>query len=380
VKEPMDGWVKKALSARAGQGSETCPDDNLMAAYLETTLSPEEMLQFESHIADCTTCQELLAISMRLQAEGSLDSQPAPAKKVLFRFSVRIPVFGAVCLVAVLAAVVLFRISERPAEKASLERVAETPQVAEARVPARTAMEFPERAASPEKDSQAKVPNVGQASVALKPSAAASGSVEKQKADIAEAEGLDKKAEVVGKGRISAMNADPASIADVSAPLPAPQPASPGLAEAPIAAAVNSPAPAQDQLAQNTAIQGAGNALTQTLVQEPVSRPRVYAAQNRIAVAHYTNPSADAVVRHAIEELSVPDTAGKSEKKNAGDRTFYKYSRVWVDKQCLEHADAAIVEVAPEATEYEAIVKQYPDIRKILPSAIFWEGKIYLLR
>jgi hypothetical protein len=106
----------------------------------------------------------------------------------------------------------------------------------------------------------------------------------------------------------------------------------------------------------------------------------VYAAQNRIAVAHYTNPSAVAVVRHAIEELSVPDTAGKSEKKSAGDRTFYRYARVWVDKQCLEHADAAIVEVTPEATEYETVVKQYPDVRKILPAAIFWEGKIYLLR
>ncbi|NMB75033.1 MAG: protein kinase [Myxococcales bacterium] len=59
-----------------------CPDDNLVAAYLEGTLPPAQEEQIRAHLDECAACRELLAAGVR-SAPGGADTGPhlpAPAE------------------------------------------------------------------------------------------------------------------------------------------------------------------------------------------------------------------------------------------------------------------------------------------------------------
>jgi len=101
----VDGWIQKMLSERLRGPSERCPDDSTAAAYLEAGLTRRERAAFEAHVSECRACQEVLALSLRLQ-------DPA-GKRILFRVSVPIPALAALIIAVVLSAV-LFRILSRP--------------------------------------------------------------------------------------------------------------------------------------------------------------------------------------------------------------------------------------------------------------------------
>ena len=91
---PIDGLIRKSLSAGVRRTPDHYVSENLMAAYLEASLSPQEMSAFEAHVSDCAICQEVLAVYMKLQpheADG-LPNEALPEKKTLFRFSLPIPV------------------------------------------------------------------------------------------------------------------------------------------------------------------------------------------------------------------------------------------------------------------------------------------------
>jgi hypothetical protein len=108
--ESVDGLIQKMISARMRESAEGCADDNTMAAYLEAGLSPQEKAAFESHVSECAACQEILALSMKLHAQEAVSratAAPDAVKKTLFRFSVPIPVLGAVLICIVLIAVLV---------------------------------------------------------------------------------------------------------------------------------------------------------------------------------------------------------------------------------------------------------------------------------
>src|SRR5579863_1778985 len=56
--------VSKTSASSQGNGQAAgveCPDAEILAAYHERSLSPEELLSWKSHIAGCARCQELLS-------------------------------------------------------------------------------------------------------------------------------------------------------------------------------------------------------------------------------------------------------------------------------------------------------------------------------
>src|SRR5213080_3895443 len=67
----IDSAIRKALCSRLSSSSANCPDDNALAAYLEQKLSLAERARLEDHASTCVQCQEVLALSLKLdETEG----------------------------------------------------------------------------------------------------------------------------------------------------------------------------------------------------------------------------------------------------------------------------------------------------------------------
>jgi hypothetical protein len=144
----FDAAVGRVL--RGAQPRETCPDAELLAAYFERTLHPDESIHWEEHFSLCTRCQEQLAAMAR--------SEPATEKPavswVLFpRLSLKwlVPAFAALGAVALWVAI-------RPAPEFEQARVPEaklsapaetSPTLAKPAVPESTATEAPKQLAAP---------------------------------------------------------------------------------------------------------------------------------------------------------------------------------------------------------------------------------------
>jgi photosynthesis system II assembly factor YCF48-like protein len=62
--DDRDKQFERALARNLRNASpdSACPDAEILAAYHERTLSPEEMASWKEHIAACTRCQECLAL------------------------------------------------------------------------------------------------------------------------------------------------------------------------------------------------------------------------------------------------------------------------------------------------------------------------------
>ncbi len=387
MREPMDILIKKALSARTCESSGSCPSDNEMAAYLEGSLAPSEMKEFESHVSDCASCREILAMSTKLQTPASelLPVIPESSKKTLFHFSIPIPVLGAL-LIAVVLVAMLFRTMEKHGGQPEGNRIAELRQTASQPSEIRRAAEV-----QPPAPQRTELRTISRQSAPLMkavenkaPSTAPAISA----ASVDETAAMDTRAEALpvpvgNKGKFEEERAKtvasdrPENVAGTaSAPVPPPSPAE--------ALLLATPPPPQDTaqqppVAQNAAQPGIGFA--PAVVQETVARPKIYAAQNRIAIAHYsTSPSFVIPLRDAISTLKVPNVAKATEKKKSGGRVFYRNAGVWIDTKCVEHASAQIVEIKPEAQEYKQILKEHPEFGALVPVAVYWEGKNYLLR
>jgi len=65
----MDKLVSTQLRARLKPGSESCPNAEILAAYVERTLSSRERASCESHLAGCLGCQALVAELVRLSED-----------------------------------------------------------------------------------------------------------------------------------------------------------------------------------------------------------------------------------------------------------------------------------------------------------------------
>lgn len=69
-----------ALQRASLHSSADCPDADLIAAYRERSLSPEETSQCQDHFARCTRCREILVTLAAVvgPSEASLQATPAP--------------------------------------------------------------------------------------------------------------------------------------------------------------------------------------------------------------------------------------------------------------------------------------------------------------
>src|SRR5207249_2829303 len=120
----IDSAIRKALCSRLSSSSANCPDDNALAAYLEQKLSLAERARLEDHASTCVQCQEVLALSMRLdEIQGSDVVGARPARTVLFRFSFTLSSLALV-VVAVAATVLLLQM-RRSQKPAAIEEIVE---------------------------------------------------------------------------------------------------------------------------------------------------------------------------------------------------------------------------------------------------------------
>jgi hypothetical protein len=60
---------------------DACPNDELLAAYIEQTLLPAEQAQLESHLLKCKLCREVIAVVIRTRAKVP-DPQISPPFKL----------------------------------------------------------------------------------------------------------------------------------------------------------------------------------------------------------------------------------------------------------------------------------------------------------
>ena len=116
-KDLVDTAIRKALSGIKSDPKGHCPDDNIVAAYLEGGLSSPERLHFEDHASTCLNCQELVALSTKLlDPEVTRDSpaktSPSRVRKVFFRF----PLPALALLLVAVAIGIIFR-EERDSPK-----------------------------------------------------------------------------------------------------------------------------------------------------------------------------------------------------------------------------------------------------------------------
>jgi hypothetical protein len=359
---PIDRLIRNSLSTQTPRSPGPCVGENLMAAYLEESLSPEEQSAFESHVADCAACREILALSLKLQPQeedGRLSYVAPASKRTVFRLSIPIPVLGAV-IVGVALFVVVFKFSNKPDERESKAQVAEvrlgTPQV-------ETGVQ---NAPAPAQENL-----LGKGDILPKKAkmmSPAGNRISDSRMDLAEAPSA---ANIPVP--IPAVAAPPASVQAAAGAI---QPAPPNPAETLSSVVADSSLPQKQK--SETETKAAAEQIASIRTQEPVSRPRMFAASNRIATTLYSSPPVEATLKFAFTSLSA--NSKDAETKEIGDRVFYRNSGFWVDKQCVEHSGNPIVEITSKDPEYEEILGKYPGIRSILPAAIYWEEKNYLLR
>lgn len=122
---PIDGLIRKTLSAHKGEIPRSCANENLMAAYLEASLTLQETAEFESHVAHCDLCRQVLALAMKVHP-GETAIRPASAvssRKTIFRFSIPVPVLGVLILAGLLIPV-LFKVRQNRKESLPGNQVA----------------------------------------------------------------------------------------------------------------------------------------------------------------------------------------------------------------------------------------------------------------
>ncbi len=420
--ESVDSLIKKVISARMRESSEGCADENTMAAYLEKTLSPQDMTAFETHASGCTSCQEVLALAMKLQdqeaASQTADEQSA-RKKTLFRFSIPIPVIGGVALAVVLIAV-LFRMnhesSMNPTESqtAALHMPEHQTEAAVRSTPVQApevkkdylAPERPGVDAAPENKakgfaSSSPKPEIG--TPALDRETAVRGKAADQKMVAVDESSKSPAESQSAELRLPAL---PTEAAGHNAPIHAPMVKKESVAQ-------NKPGIEAAQLAEDKAKEAAssgtrvetgsippaaaikneaampGGATVQKMAaaggslgnKESIARPPVYAARDRVQSISAENvaPISAMLPQNAISKLGSLASLDGTRSKKSGDKMFYFYSGYWIDRQCTEHQGDRIVEIASPAPEYEQILQQYPELRNLRHALIYWNGKICLL-
>ena len=75
----LDAMMRTSLASGLDTSGSGCPDPDLLAAYAENTLAPDERTKWNAHVAGCAVCQRQLSALARA---GAISASPAPAPEV----------------------------------------------------------------------------------------------------------------------------------------------------------------------------------------------------------------------------------------------------------------------------------------------------------
>src|SRR5271155_1251824 len=73
----LDAMIRTTLASGLDHSGTSCPDPDLLAAFAENALAPDERAQWNAHIAECAICQRQLAVLARAGAIGASATAPA---------------------------------------------------------------------------------------------------------------------------------------------------------------------------------------------------------------------------------------------------------------------------------------------------------------
>ena len=134
--DAMAGLLKRSLAGDAGTGND-CPGPDILAAYFERSLDPNETAHIELHLSECARCREQLAALSRAEEAAATPivqaPRPQPRASWLWDWRWLAPVAAVLILTAVWATrrPEFTRIAERPtpasAEKATSQLALQAP-------------------------------------------------------------------------------------------------------------------------------------------------------------------------------------------------------------------------------------------------------------
>jgi hypothetical protein len=374
-KRYVDSAIRQALGRSQAENSGACPDQNQAAAYLEGRLRDDDKRAFEAHAADCEVCRQVLALALRLEEESEAVNaiRAHSSRRVLFRIS--IPVSALALIVAGVAIGILFLRSSKTPDK-----IMPTAQITELRAPA------PVQQPSREKDSKESVspaPAKIQKPTAVKTTVSRSPAAESAKKAEPAQDALLRATPIAATAGV------PAELAELDAVKTQTRQ---------VAAAKTEFAPARSEdVVARQALQSSGvvGGLPGGVVGGVVGgiSPAAQAAKpQKVSMLNLT-PTPREAIRELSRMLGANDKDGsrKAEElksdltsenrfKRIGDRSFLSTSGYWIDELCARNADAPIVEVRAGTTEFEEIMKLYPDLRDLRPVVIYWNDKILVMR
>src|ERR1700722_6343693 len=67
----LDAMIRTGLASGLDTSGAACPDPDLLAAFAENTLAPDERAKWNAHFARCAICQRQLATLARAGAIGA---------------------------------------------------------------------------------------------------------------------------------------------------------------------------------------------------------------------------------------------------------------------------------------------------------------------
>jgi len=369
----IDSAIRKALGSRLSLSSPNCPDDNAIAAYLEQKLSLAERARLEDHASTCMQCQEVLALSMKVDDTRGGDFVAArPARTVLFRFSFTL---SSLALVVVAVAAGILILQTRSSRKPAVSQVAEFREkkslpAAAGKDPADSVAQNSRQVSVESTDLKAAVaPVVRDEESRLRekarrdnaaretdmPAARARKSQETLKERAAELEGAasparkdDARKQVAGvAGQVvrtqTAAGGDKDGLLQVQSnekpQVPASAPASAVVAEMSAKTAQMTPQSALDAFSQ-------------------------FADQT----SAYELQRAKGAANRKLE--SAPKVLISQTVKKAGSKTFYLLAGYWIDGECRGRSAAQIEEVSEGEARYLELSREFPGILELRSSRL----------
>ncbi len=354
----VDRAIRQVLKRGRADLSGSCPDFNLLAAYLEHRLEGAEKDAFEAHAGECQSCRQLIAMAMTIGEEPAVaEALPSPEHKRLL-FHIAIPVSSLVLIIFAVAAGILYmRYLHQPAGAPFPTQTAEL----------RIAAQKP--ASGPAAPLQEKL-----SAVRTEPRPAPAAKKEPVRA-AAETKKTVPEAETPAIHRTQAAErAAEDEVADLRAKSEARQ-----MAAAVEYSPVRIDSTGRDQAVRAKDVSGdvVGGA-TGGIVGGIVGPPPAAALQKTAA---FNLASVEPSPRDAIRESgSRRGPAESSGWNRVGDRGFRFVSGYWIDEQCNKSPDKTIVEVREGSPDFEEIFRLYPDLRRLRPVIILWKDKILVLR
>ena len=76
AEDRLDAMIRTSLASGLDASGAGCPDPDLLAAFAENTLAPDERAKWNAHVAGCAICQRQLAALARV---GAIGGSPEPA-------------------------------------------------------------------------------------------------------------------------------------------------------------------------------------------------------------------------------------------------------------------------------------------------------------